>query len=257
MKPPTLIPRPETEDWALRLSSLLVKALKQAPVDASRDYSPPVRILDLCCGSGCIGLLLAYELEKAGLHHWRVTLADLKDTALELTTLNAGKIAQQLGKSASSTSRIQQSIQITKADLFNDRDIDALRQDGQGYDVLVCNPPYIPQRDWKDLDRSVKEWEDVDALVGMRRPYVTDKIDEEGLAFYERLGQLLPRLLSARSQRTPLFPIAVFEVGINQASRVVAMMKKASKESDLGRVAWEVWRDAWGVERAVVGYNKP
>ena len=67
-----LIPRPDTE--------ILVEAV----LEAAKAYTAP-HILDLCCGSGCIGVSLAHFLPEA-----QVTLMDLSSAAVEVSKTNAG-----------------------------------------------------------------------------------------------------------------------------------------------------------------------
>jgi release factor glutamine methyltransferase len=66
---PTLIPRPETEEWCLHIIEHL-QLLEHKKI----------KILDLCTGSGCIAVALAYHLPRA-----EVVATDIADTALELT----------------------------------------------------------------------------------------------------------------------------------------------------------------------------
>ena len=97
-----LIPRPETEELVAHVLKL---DLPEAP-----------RILDLCCGSGVIGLTLQAELPQAA-----ITLADLSEDALALTRENA----QALGLSV---------------DVVLSDSLAALTDT---YDLIVCNPPYV------------------------------------------------------------------------------------------------------------------
>ncbi|MBR5961953.1 MAG: peptide chain release factor N(5)-glutamine methyltransferase [Clostridia bacterium] len=103
--PRVLIPRPETEllcDWALEI-------LKDHPLP---------RVLDLCCGSGCIGITLKAEKPDAF-----VTCSDLSTDALELAAENAELLGVDVA--------------FCQSDLL----------DGfatSGFDLIISNPPYIP-----------------------------------------------------------------------------------------------------------------
>ena len=99
-----LIPRPETEE--------LVSHVLQLPLPTSP------RILDLCCGSGVIGLTLKEELPGA-----TVTLADLSAEALDLARKNA--------------KFLNVDVHIQTSDLFADL--------SSNYDLIVCNPPYVSE----------------------------------------------------------------------------------------------------------------
>lgn len=111
-----LIPRPETEllcEWALEIV---------------KDITSP-RVLDLCCGSGCIGLTVSAERPDAF-----VTLSDLSEDALNVSAVNAVRI------SPSVTIR-QSDLLENLSDLF--------------FDMIVSNPPYIPTGDCRQLQPEV------------------------------------------------------------------------------------------------------
>jgi release factor glutamine methyltransferase len=116
-----LVPRPETE----YLVSLLVEK-------HFRDAAPGA-VLDMGCGSGCIGLSLAKAWPAA-----QATLADISEDALELTRLNG----ERLGLSG-------QNVRMVRSDLF-----EKLR--GARFDLIVANLPYIPSGEIPDLSREVR-----------------------------------------------------------------------------------------------------
>jgi release factor glutamine methyltransferase len=129
VEPPTLIPRPETEEWCAKLIEKL-KALD----------NQNITILDLATGSGCIGLSLAYHLP-----HAHIIASDIADTALALAEKN--KLHNNI-----------QNMTLIKSDLF-----DSLPPSTK-YDLIVSNPPYIAQSDREHMEKSVTEWEDERAL---------------------------------------------------------------------------------------------
>lgn len=130
VEPPTLIPRPETEEWCLDL----IEQLQQAKL-------PNLTILDMCTGSGCIALALARALPDA-----LVYAVDISQQALQLARKNAQH-------------NTIKNITFIESDLFT-----AIAPSLQ-FDVIVSNPPYIAQAEWEVLDESVKTWEDKKALV--------------------------------------------------------------------------------------------
>lgn len=130
VKPPTLIPRPETEEWTCNLIEQL-RSIKR------EDFS----ILDLCTGSGCIAVALANAFPNA-----TITAIDIAQSALLLTQENAKHNAVT-------------NVTCLKSDLFN-----ALAE-GSAFDLIVSNPPYIAEDEWSSLDVSVTHWEDKRALV--------------------------------------------------------------------------------------------
>ena len=134
-----LIPRQDTET--------LVEA---ALIDLRQRPGSPA-LLDLCCGSGCVGLSLASLAP-----HARVTLADISPQALEVARANE----KALGVKA----------ELKQGDLFA----------GLGrerFDVIAANPPYIPTGDLQALQREVR-FEPTLALDG----------GADGLDFYRRIA---------------------------------------------------------------------
>jgi release factor glutamine methyltransferase len=130
VEPPTLIPRPETEEWCLHIIEHLQLL----------DHKK-IKILDLATGSGCIALALAHHLPQA-----EVVATDIADAALELTEKNLehNKI---------------RTVTVIKSDLF------AALPAGMLFDCIVSNPPYIAPSEFNDLDETVTQWEDPGALV--------------------------------------------------------------------------------------------
>jgi len=130
VEPPILIPRPETEEWSL-------KVIEQMKLLDNKK----VLILDLATGSGCIALALASQLPQAA-----VVATDIAEKALELAEKNREHNALH-------------NVTFIQSDLF-----EALPQDIQ-FDLIVCNPPYISFEEFKTLDETVTKWEDYGALV--------------------------------------------------------------------------------------------
>ena len=133
--PPCLIPRPDTE-------RVVEYAIKYITPDSS--------VLDLCCGSGCIGISIK---KLTGCKN--VTLSDVADYALNLSNKN---------------SRLNNvEVKLIQSNLFHDIN--------EKYDVIVSNPPYISAEEMKHLDNSVLEYESEIALCG----------GDDGLYFYRRI----------------------------------------------------------------------
>ncbi len=130
--PPTLIPRPETERWCMDLIGLLQKA---------EIHTQPLMVLDMCTGSGCIGLALAQALPKA-----HVYAVDISETALELARRNAQR-------------NFIDSVTFVHSNLFETLD------PAITFDIIVSNPPYISHAEWETLEPTVKNWEDSQALI--------------------------------------------------------------------------------------------
>ncbi len=137
-----LIPRPETELLAERAIAWL----------KTRD-NPAA--LDLCCGSGCIGISLALEVPKA-----RVHAADLSAGALAVTSRNAETLGAALA--------------LRQGDLF------AAVEDMR-FDLIISNPPYIPTADCQTLQAEV-----------MQEPGMALDGGADGYAFYRRIAREAP-----------------------------------------------------------------
>ena len=114
------------------------------------------RVLDLCCGSGCIGLAVASRVKDA-----KVTLADLSKDALAVAKENTA-----LNKLSGRVRCIQ---------------VNALEEPPKflgKFDMIVSNPPYITGADMETLPHSVKDYEPHMALYG----------GEDGLDFYRAIA---------------------------------------------------------------------
>ena len=144
-----LIPRQETEI----LANKIIQQLK------NKDLSNKI-FVDLCCGSGCLGL--AIKQAFPALH---VVLADISEDALAVAKKNA-------------------EINGLKVQFCQGNFLEAL--DGIKCDFLVCNPPYITEKEYDSLDKSVKNFEPKQALVG----------GVKGIEFYEKLAKELKKYLA-------------------------------------------------------------
>lgn len=175
-----LIPRPDTE-------TLVERALVLLPVDAS------VRILDLCTGSGAIGITLAAERPLAD-----VDVTDVSGDALAVALANA----QALG--------VGERVHCLLGDLM------AATPPEARYQLIACNPPYIAEASRSTLARDITEHEPSLALFA----------DDGGLAFYRRLAlQLASRLLPGGA--------ALLEVGAGQAADVMGMLSAQAELHDV------------------------
>lgn len=188
----TLDPRPDTE------------ALVEAVLETIRDRSAPLRLLDFGTGTGCILLALLSELPRAtGLG------IDQSAAALEVARVNAA------------------------ANALSDRAEFKLGDWGRGvdgrFDVILSNPPYIPDQDIAGLEPEVARYEPRFALAG----------GADGLDCYRALAPDIARLLAPGG-------LAGVEVGQGQAPDVVAIFEGAGMEIR------GVRRDLAGIERCVL-----
>lgn len=174
--PDVLIPRMDTE--------VLVDAVKEILTGNKMD----ARVLDLCCGSGCITCAIAHEMPAT-----KLVAVDLSASALEVCRRNV------------------------TANKFNSRvlciqaDATASPPLGIGnFDLIVSNPPYIASAEIQKLDRSVRDYEPIWALDG----------GEDGLKFYKSIIKYWKSLLRPGG-------CLVFEVGEGQAREVCDMLMSA------------------------------
>ena len=146
------------------------------------------RVLDLCAGSGCVGLAVAAHVPQA-----RVLLGELSERAV--------RICRQNIRRCQLTSQVSAMV------------MDALQRPpaviGE-FDCIVCNPPYIAAGELELLDVSVKDFEPRMALDG----------GEDGLDFYRSVTSQWRGTLRAGGR-------LLFEVGLGQADAVLRMMRSA------------------------------
>ena len=145
VKPGVLIPRPETEllaAWALE---------RAKAVTGER-----VRVLDLCTGSGCLGLYLAAKEPRAD-----VVATDISAEALSIATINALAL------------KVEARLTFVSGDLY----APLAPEFKSSFDILVSNPPYIDPALRSTLQPEVEKHEPVQALFA----------DEAGLAVIRRL----------------------------------------------------------------------
>ena len=171
--PSVLIPRADTEllvETALRFLGALDLAagdVNLVPESAEPLTSP--RILDLCTGTGCVGISVLNSLLAKGIRAQAV-LADISDEALAIARENIE--SQATDKSA---------VKAIKLDVLSED----LPEDLGSFDVITANPPYINSVDMKALDKEVKDHEPHLALAG----------GEDGLDFYLPICKLSHKCL--------------------------------------------------------------
>jgi release factor glutamine methyltransferase len=211
--------------------------------------SSPISHLDLCTGTGCIPLLLCHNWPKSSIEALAV---DASSHAVALAEENARKAVYSYNALAwDASSALPETrgntIEILQADIFDPSFPKILSSHRLfPFNLLTCNPPYIPRASWEELPRSVKDHEDPLALIG-ETPTGTNSLD--GLDFYHRIASLLRR----PSREPPILAengVVALEVGVGQAEAVEDILKNTR----LFRKA-EIWKDQWDVDRVVVGWR--
>jgi release factor glutamine methyltransferase len=190
-----LIPRPDTEILA-----------EQAIAFCKSKADQPVRVLDLCCGSGCIGISVAHYAENAA-----VLLSDCSAEALRGASINLQKHG------------LDDRLQTVQSDLFESLN-------GDAFELIVSNPPYISQAERENLTEEITRYEPETALYG----------GEDGLLFYKKI---IPQSINHLSKNGVL----MLEIGAAQADDVTALMKR------YGFKNVKKTKDYAGLDRVVIG----
>lgn len=200
--PDVLIPRMDTE------------VLVDAALDFIRSRGMKARVLDLCCGSGCIACAISKEMPAS-----RLVAADISVPALEVCRKNIknNKLsARVITMNADAATWPPMSI--------------------GSFDLIVSNPPYIASAELMGLDGSVRDYEPLGALDG----------GEDGLDFYRAIIKYWTITLRPDAR-------IMFEVGEGQADAVKKMLLNAgyvsvsSKFDTLGveRVVIGQWKNEY------------
>ena len=147
-----LIPQPDTE--------ILVEEVINI-IKNNKEFTNNVKILDMCTGSGCIGISIAKNIENCN-----VEMLDYSSDALDVAKINANKILGNLSN-----------IKFIQSDMYEELE--------EEYDIIVSNPPYIKTEEIETLSEEVKHEPEL-ALDG----------GEDGLAFYKELIEESHKYLS-------------------------------------------------------------
>lgn len=191
--PDVLIPRPETEH------------LVETALELARSFAAP-RILDVGTGSGAIAVALATYLPKA-----IVTATDISEAALTIARDNAAR------------NRVVDRIRFLEGNLL-------APIAGEEFDIIVSNPPYVPDTDRALIAVEVREHEPAVALFG----------GQDGLEIYRCL------IPAAHAALAPGGYLA-FEFGFSQAAEIQLLL------TDTGFQNVDVIHDLQGIPRIASG----
>lgn len=167
-----LIPRPDTEPMVEYLLEYL-----------QVNYPEGVKVLDLCTGSGAIGISIKKYFKPA-----IVSLSDFSEAALAVAKINAAQL-------------VKGDLSLYQGDLF------AAIPQGETFDVIVSNPPYIRRAEMSGLARDIVEYEPHLALDG----------GESGLDFYRRIIAEAYLFLEKDG-------LLALEIGDDQAADVIELL---------------------------------
>ena len=191
-----LIPRSDTE------------VLAERAILRARAAGEGGRVLDLCAGSGCVGLAVAANVPAC-----RVVLGELSEGALRVCKQNVRRNSLNARVTCVSVNALE-----PPASALWD------------FDIIACNPPYIPTGDIPGLDVSVRDYEPHMALDG----------GADGLDFYRAVTQKWKSALR-------LGGTLIFEVGIGQAPSVEDILARNGFEGI------QTTADTQGIWRVVEG----
>lgn len=192
VRPGVLIPRPETEELCAWITA-----------DSKASASP--KVLDIGTGSGCIAITLQLDMPES-----KVTAWDISADALDVARENA----QQLGAN----------VNFVKLDALN------AKPEGE-WDVIVSNPPYICEKEKKDMAVNVLEHEPHTAL------FVPDA---DPLLFYRAITRLAVQTLNKGGR-------LYFEINPIYADDTCRMMRAE------GMTEVELRSDMYGKQRMAKG----
>ena len=152
--------------------------------------STPGRILDLCCGSGCIGIACALEFEAA-----KVDLVDLSSKCLELAKINMRRHGTF------------DRVRAVRSDLFSNLS-------GQRYDLVVSNPPYVSEQEVDSLPAEFRHEPRMGLVSGKEGLAIPLKILRECRAHLHPDGVLILEVgysAGALAERLPEVPFLWLE----------------------------------------------
>jgi len=195
VNPDVMVPIPETE----LLCELAVNYVRNESIESPQ-------ILDLGTGSGVIAVTVAAELPDS----W-VTAADISRAALTMARKNAAM------------SEVSGQIQFLISDLFDSIDPDSK------FDLILSNPPYICESDYKTLPPEV-----------LADPKIALTSGAEGLDIIKKLIDRAPDFLNEKGQ-------LMFEIGYDQPGKIAELTESDSRYNSL-----TIIKDLNDIDRVVI-----
>ena len=193
VNPSVLIPRDETEILVRQAIEIINK----------NDFK---MVLDVGTGSGCIACMIAKYTNS------QVIGLDISSDALRTALDNASKL------------------NLNNRAIFRKSDIFSNVKEGETFDIIVSNPPYIPPQEKEKIQEEVK----FDPEIALFTK------DEKGLEFYEKITKEAPKVLNKGGY-------LMYELGIGQAEDVKKIMEEA------GFTKIEIQKDLAGIDRVICG----
>lgn len=188
-----LIPQPDTEILVEEVINIAKKDQK-------------LNILDICTGSGAIGISLANNIKNAD-----VTLVDVSSDALEVAEINCdsifeNKITEKAYENEAEVylleeNGMKQNIKLHQSDMFDELE--------EEFDIIVSNPPYIKTKEIKQLSKQVKN-----------EPRIALDGGEDGLYYYRVLIDESHKFLSDDGY-------LCMEIGYDQKTEVIKLLEES------------------------------
>ena len=200
VNPSVLIPRLDTEILAEKVIQTLESMNRRSP-----------EVLDLCTGSGALGVSIAARIPDAV-----VTMTDVSEDALNTAIGNAGLNG------------------VNRRCIFLLGNMFEALPDDKHYDVIVCNPPYIPSKEIDTLDVEVKDHEPRMALDG----------GKDGLDYYRIIADKASLHLKTGG-------MLALEIGAEQAADVKRLLNDAKTYEGI-----RVIRDLAQLDRVILATRK-
>ena len=195
--PDVLIPRPDTE------------VLAQGVIEHLQNYKRKIKMADLGTGSGAICVSILKFVENV-----EVAAVDISKKALEIAQFNAEKF------------NVDDRIKFYEGNLFEPLE-------GQIFDVIVSNPPYIDAKDFENLQAEVKG-----------EPRIALDGGAGGLKFYRKIVADAPKFLPADG-------FLAMELGFNHSEAVRQLIEENGNFKHI-----QIWKDLAGIERVIAAWKK-
>ncbi len=151
------------------------------------------KILDIGCGSGVISITMASELKEAS-----IAALDISTDAIEVAKRNAESL------------EVSEKIEFRESNLFS-----AINKKGNAFDLIMSNPPYISEEEYKTLPPEV-----------LADPKISLTSGEEGLDIIKDILDQAPDYLKENGK-------LMFEIGYNQAERVLEISSSDMRYSSI------------------------
>ena len=189
VRPGVLIPRPETEELVGVACDRVARYGERSGRNDGEGSGRAVRILDIGTGSGCIAISLALAMPDAQVEAW-----DVSDEALTIARENASHLGAK--------------VTFKKEDILRKQVAPSLwRGLGEAVSLIISNPPYICEKERKDMEQRVLDHEPSLAL------FVPD---DDPLLFYRAIAEYATRALTPKGlllfEINPLYKDAMEEM---------------------------------------------